>query len=613
MEFVINPKFILLLNHSEKLKIMKTSEKLLQLRKLMASRNISAYIIPSSDPHLSEYLPLCWKFRAWISGFTGSAGTLVVTQNEAALWTDSRYFIQAENELKDSGIELCKMGLPETPSMECWISDKLSRKQTIGFDGRLFQHSTAKNLVDDLSTRGLKVNHKIDFIDKIWVKRPESPKGKAFEHELRYAGLTTEEKIESLRKSLLKAGANACIISTLDEVAWVFNIRGNDVDYNPVALAYGYVSLDEAILFIDSSKIDDSLVEKLDEQGVEVEDYDKFDRFISKLSKKTVIALDESKINHHMATLIPKKVELKPTISIPTKLKSIKNPVEIENIRISHINDGVAMCEFLHWIEHKIEKEHITELTVAQKLLEFRKKQVGFVSESFSTIAGYLEHGAIVHYSASPESASVIKPEGFLLIDSGGQYHQGTTDITRTIHLSTPTKEEKIDFTYVLKGMIQLSMIKFPAGTRGSQLDILARMAMWRDGINYGHGTGHGVGAFLNVHEGPQSIRPNENPITIEPGMIQSNEPGIYRTGKYGIRIENLIVCNEAFENEFGKFYQFETLTLCPIDLKSIETDMLTHDEREWLNEYHRMVYEKLAPKISVELREWLAERTRAL
>ncbi|PKP39429.1 MAG: peptidase M24 [Bacteroidetes bacterium HGW-Bacteroidetes-15] len=592
---------------------MKTIEKISKLRSLMASKRISAYIIPSSDPHLSEYLPDCWKFRAWISGFTGSAGTLVVTSKDAALWTDSRYFLQAENELKDSGIELCKIGLPDTPTMESWIANKLNKKQVVGFDGRLFAHGTAKKHVADLEKSGLKVNFNTNYIYGIWDNRPNSPNGKAFEHELRFAGQTVEEKIEKIRIILEKEGANSCLISALDEVAWTFNLRGSDVDYNPVVLSYGFISKDEAILFIDSAKLDESLIEKLEEHGVEVEDYTKVEKFIKKLKKNTIIALDDSKVNHQLASLIPKKLAIKPTLSIPTRLKAIKNAVELENVRQSHVLDGIAMCEFLYWLEHKVGKEHITELTIAEKLFEFRKRQNGFVSESFGTIAGYLEHGAIVHYGATEGSASVIKPEGFLLVDSGGQYNQGTTDVTRTVHLSTPNKEEKTDYTLVLKGMIQLSMIQFPAGTRGSQIDILARMAMWRKGINYGHGTGHGVGAFLNVHEGPQSIRPNENPVTIEPGMIQSNEPAIYRAGKYGIRIENLIACKKAYENEYGIFYNFETLTLCPIDLKPVDIKMLTHDEREWLNEYHRMVYEKLAPGLSVGVKDWLAEKTKAV
>lgn len=592
---------------------MKTNEKIQKVRTLLQSKGVSAYIVPSSDPHLSEYIPDCWKLRAWLSGFTGSAGTLVVSKNSSVLWTDSRYFLQAAQEIDGSEIELCKMGMPETPTMAEWIAANLKPEETVGFDGQLLSHSAAKIFVAELEKKGLKVNSNLDLVNTIWYDRPASPQGKAFEHELRYAGQTVAEKIENIRKSLKNEDCNACIIAGLDEVAWTFNIRGNDVDYNPVVLSYGYISDEEAVLFIDGEKIDQSLVSRLEEQGVEVFSYNDIVDFIKDIPKGTIIALDDNRVNHYLATLIPKDVNVKSTLSIPTKLKAIKNPVELENIRRSLINDGVAMCEFIHWIENRVGKETITEITIADKLVELRKKQDGFVSESFGTIAGYKEHGAIVHYSASPKSASEVNPEGFILVDSGGQYLKGTTDITRTIHLSTPTEEEKVDYTLVLKGMIQLSMIQFPTGTRGSQLDILARMAMWNKGINYGHGTGHGIGAFLNVHEGPQSIRPNENPVTIEAGMIQSNEPGIYRAGKYGIRIENLIVCNKTLENDFGNFLGFETLTLCPIDTKPICVDMMSPEEREWLNEYHKTVYEKLSPKLEPELRNWLADKTKAI
>ena len=592
---------------------MRTNEKIQKLRTLMLSKGVSAYIVPSSDPHLSEYIPDCWKLRAWLTGFTGSAGTAVVSKYGSALWTDSRYFLQAEQELKGSEIELCKMGLPDTPTMVEWLAANLKPEETVGFDGQLLSHSAAKIFVNELENKGLKVNSNLDLSNQVWNDRPASPQGKAFEHELRYAGQTVAEKIENIRKSVKKEDCNACIIAGLDEVAWTFNIRGNDVDYNPVVLSYGYISDDEAVLFIDGDKIDDSLTARLEEQGVEVLGYDDITNFIKDIPKGTIIALDENRVNHYLATLIPNGAVTKSVLSIPTKLKAVKNPVELENIRRSLINDGVAMCEFIHWIENRVGKETITELTIADKLVELRKKQDGFVSESFGTIAGYKEHGAIVHYSATPESASEVKPEGFLLVDSGGQYLQGTTDITRTIHLSTPTEEEKVDYTLVLKGMIQLSIIQFPTGTRGSQLDILARMAMWNRGINYGHGTGHGIGAFLNVHEGPQSIRPNENPVTIEAGMIQSNEPGIYRAGKYGIRIENLIVCNKTLENDFGSFLGFETLTLCPIDTKPICIDMLSPEEREWINKYHNTVYEQLSPWLTPELKKWLEVKTTAI
>ena len=593
--------------------VMKTKDKLSKLRSLMASKKVSAYIVPSSDPHLSEYIPDCWKLREWLSGFTGSAGTLVVAEKSAALWTDSRYFLQAEEELTGSGIELCKMGLPETHSLERWIANNIDKGKVVGFDGSLMAYSTAKKLIKDLEKLNLEVDAQFDIIDKIWDKRPAYPKGKAFEHELRYAGQSVSEKIELIRQTLAKEGCNTCIMTALDEVVWAFNIRGNDVNYNPVVLSYGIISDDEAVLFIDMSKVDESLAYRLEGQGVEIMEYHMVEKYIKSLPKSSVIAIDETKINYNLASLISKKILKKATLSIPTRLKAIKNAVELENIRQSMVMDGVAMCQFLVWLEKNVGKKTVTEITVAEKLLELRKKQQGFVSESFGSIVGYKEHGAIVHYSATPESASSIKPEGFLLVDSGGQYFQGTTDITRTIHLSKPTEEEKLDYTLVLKGMIQLSMVHFPAGTRGAQIDALARMAMWRNGINYGHGTGHGVGAFLNVHEGPQSIRPNENPVTLEPGMVQSNEPAIYRAGKYGIRTENLIACQVQAENEYGKFYSFETLTLCPIDTMPIIVEILTSEEREWLNEYHRMVYERLSPELNAEMKEWLAKMTKAL
>lgn len=592
---------------------MKANEKISKLRNLMKSKSIDAYIIPSSDPHLSEYLPEHWQSRAWLSEFSGSAGTVVVTKTKAGLWTDSRYFLQAEQELKGSGIDLCKMGLPETPSIEEWIIANLKPEQTVGFDGRLLTHAAAKRTINQLQSAGISVQTDVDLVSEIWEKRPKLPTGKAFEHELRYSGKTTAEKIEQIRENLAKQGATACIISALDEVAWTFNIRGNDVAYNPVVLSYGFISADEAILFIDPAKIDENLAQQLEEQGVNLFIYDEIDEFIKKIPKDSIVAVDENRINHRLASLIPKKVKQVSTISIPTMLKTKKNEVELENIRNAMTNDGVAMVEFLYWLEKNVGKEKISELTIADKLLEFRSKQPGFVSESFNTIAGYRDHGAIVHYSASKESAYEIKPEGFLLVDSGGQFKQGTTDITRTIHLSKPSEEESIDFTLVLKGMIQLSKVKFPMGTRGTQLDVLARAAMWGHGINYGHGTGHGVGAFLNVHEGPQAIRPNEVPIVLELGMVQSNEPGIYRAGKYGIRIENLIACVPFTESEFGSFIQFETLTICPIDTKPIKVDMLTAAERSWLNSYHEMVYNRLESKLSNELKVWLKEKTKKI
>ena len=591
---------------------MNTKEKIEQLRDLMKKNRIDTYIVPSSDPHISEYLPDYWKSRSWISGFTGSAGTFAITQKKAALWTDSRYFLQAEKELSDTGIELCKLGLPDTLSLEGWIVLKLKKGNTVGFDGSVFQTNQAKGIIDSLQKSGINCNSSIDLISPIWRHRPELPKGKAFIQELKYTGKSVSEKISEVRKIMLSKCASAYLICALDEVNWIYNIRGNDISYNPVSLSYGYIDENQAILFIDTAKIDEKLANHLNEQGVTVKSYSKVDKQLAKLDKKDSIFIDPTKTNFHLYSSIPSKVKIIESTGIVTELKAHKNSVELEGFRSAMVEDGIALVEFFFWLDENLGKIRITETLIAEKLAEFRSKRVDFVSESFSSIVGYADHGAIVHYSASKETEYEIKPKGFLLIDSGGQYRNGTTDITRTIYLSEPTEEEKNDFTLVLKGMIQLSMIKFPAGTRGSQLDTLARMAMWSKYINYGHGTGHGVGSFLNVHEGPMQIRP-DNHLPIEIGEVLSNEPGLYRQGKHGIRTENLITCVPDTENEFGEFLKFETLTLCPIDTIAIKIDMLLAEEKEWLNSYHQMVCKKLSSSLNKEHKEWLKEKTKKI
>lgn len=591
---------------------MKTSAKLELLRDLMKKNKVSAYIIPSSDPHISEYLPDYWKSRSWLSGFTGSAGTVVVTTKTAALWTDSRYFLQAEKELTDSGIELCKLGLPETPSLEAWIIKQLSKGDNVGFDGKVFQTTQAKSIIDTLRKSGIECKSNLDLITPIWENRASMPLGKAFIQELKYAGKSVSEKLEEIRKVMQTKGTSAYLLCALDEVCWTFNIRGNDISYNPVVLSYGFIDSKQAILFIDIEKIDENIANHLKEQGVTLLPYEKIDGHIGKLGKGDVIFVDPSKTNYHLYTSIPSKVKIIEATGIVTELKAHKNSVELEGFRNAMVEDGIALVDFFYWLALNLGKTKITETIIGEKLAEFRGKRNDFVSESFSSIVGYADHGAIVHYSATKETEYEIKLKGFLLIDSGGQYRNGTTDITRTIHLSEPTEEEKIDFTLVLKGMIQLAMIKFPAGSRGSQLDTLARMAMWKLNINYGHGTGHGVGSFMNVHEGPMQIRP-DNHLPIEIGEVMSNEPGLYRQGKYGIRIENLIACIPDIENEFGKFLKFETLTLCPIDTKPIKIEMLLSDEKEWLNSYHRMVFERLSPALNKEQKEWLKEKTKGI
>jgi len=591
---------------------MKTPEKIDHLRGLMKKNKIDAYIIPSSDPHISEYLPDYWKSRSWISGFTGSAGTVVITTKSAALWTDSRYFLQAEQELSGSGIRLCKIGLPDTPSIETWISTQLKKGEVCGFDGSVFQATLAKTIIGSLTKSGLGCDSTLDLITPIWAKRPKRPKGKAFPQELKYSGKSIPEKLAEIRKNMSVKGINAYLMCALDEVCWTFNIRGNDISFNPVVLSYGYIDKKRAILYIDLEKIDKKLANLLNEQGVTIKPYMSIGKDLEKLNKKDTILVDPVRTNYHLYIRIPNEVKVIEATGIVTELKSRKNSVELEGFRQAMIEDGAALVNFFHWLDENLGKIKITETSIGTKLEEFRSKGSEFFSVSFTSIVGYADHGAIIHYSPSKESEYEIKPEGFLLIDSGGQYRNGTTDITRTIHLSQPSEQEMIDYTLVLKGMIQLSMVRFPIGSRGSQLDTLARMAMWQQNINYGHGTGHGVGSFLNVHEGPMQIRP-DNHLPIEAGVVMSNEPGLYKVGKYGIRTENLIACVPDIENEFGAFLKFETLTLSPIDTKPIKIDMLHSDEKEWLNSYHKKVYEKLAPSLKKEQKEWLKGKTKKI
>ncbi|MBN1989861.1 MAG: aminopeptidase P family protein [Bacteroidales bacterium] len=590
---------------------MTALDKIERLRVLLKKHKLDAYIITSNDPHLSEYVPEYWKSRAWISGFTGSAGTVVVSKENAALWTDSRYFIQAEQQLKGSGIELCKMGFPETPSIEEWLAINIGKYARIGFDGRLQGANTALSSIEKLKRYGIETVANIDLIDPIWESRPSLPANKAFIHELKFAGLSISEKIGLIRSELAKNEANATLLTALDEVCWAFNLRGSDVAFNPVVLAYGLITDNEVMLFIDPQKINEQVANTLTQERVKIKDYLKIEKELGKLGKHDTILVDLLKVNFHLYKYIGEKATVIEKMSPAALLKARKNSVELEGIRNAMVADGVALTKFFIWLEQNVNSESITELTIAEKLRELRSLNSAFISESFDTIAGYADHGAIVHYSATQDTSYTIKPEGFLLVDSGGQYYSGTTDITRTVHLSTPSAEEMMDYTLVLKGMIQLSMINFPVGTRGTQLDVLARMAMWNRGISYGHGTGHGVGCFLNVHEGPQSIRPNENPVVLEVGMVQSNEPGIYRAGKYGIRIENLIACEPATETAFGKFLRFETLTLCPIDTKPIDKELLTKEEITWLNSYHRLVFNKLSKHLSNDEKEWLEAKTK--
>lgn len=591
---------------------MEYMDKLKLVRSQMEGNGLHAYIIFHSDPHISEYIPEYWKIREWVSGFNGSAGTLVVTTSKVAIWVDSRYFLQAEQQLAGTGIEICKMGLPGTPDIISWLSQALEKGSTVGFDGLLVSLNTARTYIDSLKENGFLCNPIIDLVSKLWVDRPALPDGKVFIHEMEFARVTVAGKLAAIREKMRDRKATSYLMCSLDEICWTFNIRGSDILYNPVVTSYAFVDDKDAILFVDRGKLEPDVFDRLIDLGVTVKDYPEVFKFAAELDKKNILAIDPAKTNYVVYTHIPSRVKVVETAGIAAEIKTHKSSEVVDGIRQAMVQDGIAMVEFLYWLDRNVGDTEITELSVGDKLLELRRKQQYFVSESFNPIVGYADHGAIVHYSASPETNYSIKNSGFLLIDSGGQYLNGTTDITRTVHLGRPTSQEMFDYTLVLKGMIRLSLAKFPAGTKGSQLDTLAKMALWNNGITYGHGTGHGVGHFLNVHEGLPQIRPG-NHFPIEKGLVISNEPGLYRAGKHGIRIENLVVCTDFETTDSGQFLQFETLTLCPIDIRPINAGMLWSDEREWLNNYHQKVFALLSPYLKPVLLDWLKDRTQPI
>jgi len=575
------------------------------LREAMKQQGISACIIPGTDPHAGEYIAEYWKERQWISGFDGSAGTAVVTLNGAGLWTDSRYFLHAAEQLEGIGIELMKQGLPETLEILPWLATQLKAGEKVGVNSQMFSLNGYASMKTELKMNELELVS-IDLPAKVWIDRPSLPLNPFFVFDTQYAGKSTTEKLTLVRVEMKKAHAEVFVVSALDDIAWLFNIRGNDVDYNPVVIAYALVENGKATLFIAPEKLTPETSVYLQNQGVTVASYLAIYDELKQLSPSKSVLVDGGKLNQALFESIPTGCAIRNAMSPVFKLKSIKNEVEMDGIRRAMVKDGVALTRFFIWLEENLKTDTLSEISVSDKLREFRSEQENFVGESFGTIAGYAGHGAIVHYSATPESDVQLKTENIFLLDSGGQYLDGTTDITRTVALGTPTVQQKVDFTLVLKGHIALSTAIFPVGTRGSQLDILARKAMWDLGLNYGHGTGHGVGHFLNVHEGPQNIRMDENPVVLQAGMFMSNEPGLYRTNQYGIRTENLIHVVPAQKTDFGQFLKFETVTLYPIDQVLIDIDLLTDAEIEWLNDYHKKVYDSIAPKLTGDEREWL-------
>lgn len=596
------------------MKTKEIPERVSALRKFMEEKGLDVFIIPSTDAHLSEYPPKHWESRKWISGFTGSAGTAVVAKNAAGVWTDSRYFLQATEELKDTGFELFKMGQPDTPDMTDWVIEQAGKGGTVGIDGLVYTASDAQLLKNKLEDNDIRLETSYDPFEKIRADRPEVPKNKIFILSDKIAGESVKSKIERINKELEKWGADGLILVTLDAIAWTFNLRGNDVDYNPVAVAYAYVSPKETVLFIDPDKLTEETAAYYKKQGLKITSYEEIFEYVAGLPAGNRIYITGNKINYKLLQTVPDGCKIVNGNSFVDLMKSVKNETELKGFRNAMIKDGVALVKFYMWLDKAVPAGEVTEVTVEEKLREFRSQQDLFVGESFATIAGYGPDGAVIHYHASPETCLQVEPQGLLLIDSGAQYRDGTTDITRTVAVGKLTRQMKKDYTLVLKGHIALATAVFPEGTRGSQLDILARKALWDNLLTYWHGTGHGIGHFLNVHEGPQNIRLEENPTTLMPGMVTSNEPGLYRAGQYGIRIENLIVAQEYKKTkEFGTFYNFETITLCPIDTRPISKKLLTRQETKWLNQYHKMVYTKLHKYLTKAEKTWLKNRTRPL
>lgn len=598
----------------KKININSIDARLAQLRREMAESRLDAYIVPSQDPHQSEYVADYWKTRAWISGFTGSTGLAIITADHAGLWTDSRYFLQAEAELAGSEFVLHRLKVPYMPEHVDWLLETLPTGSTVGCDGSVFSVSQIQYLARQLDAKGIHLAHQEGLVGRIWEERPLLPRNEAFELEVAYAGQSRADKLALIRQGM--NGQPYYFVATLDDIAWALNIRGSDVEYNPVCISYLMIGQKKAHWFVHEQKVSPGLRNTLEQDGVQIHSYEVIESFLENLAGLQPVLYDPASTSIRLYELLDEE-QWKKSKNLIRPLKAIKNETEIRYIRQAMRKDGVALLRLYRWLETELQYRTVTEYELAQKLAGFRREQGNYFGESFAAIVGYGANGAIVHYKPEADTSAEIHPEGILLLDSGGQYLEGTTDITRTTALSGPTDEQRRHYTLVLKGNIGLSRAVFPEGTSGVQLDILARLHLWRAGLNYGHGTGHGVGFFLNVHEPPQGFTPNprgergETPF--QPGMLTSNEPGFYKTGAYGIRIENLELCIEGPTTDEGRFFCFEPVTLFPIDLKLAEPAMLTEEEREWLNDYHQKVFQELAPMLTEEERKWLEARCQAI
>ncbi len=590
------------------------SKRLSALREKMKENELHAWLTPGTDAHQSEYVPALWQRRAWISGFTGSAGDVLITLDSGGLWTDGRYFVQAEQQLAGSGIRLMKMGRSDTPDMVDFLAQRLEEGQSVGIDPRTMSHRQALSFKQKVEQRGLKVRFMEDnLVDSIWDDQPELPDAPIRVHPLEFAGESVQDKLSRLRETMTKHKAEAHIITMLDAIAWLFNLRGSDVDFNPVFIAYAIVTMDKATLFIRPDKATTAVKEHLNGL-VDIAPYNRFGSALEALAATgRRIWIDGDTTNHW----IVRHFRENPLVDAPCPVilfKAIKNQAELKGYKACHKRDGVAMVRFLHWLDNAVKEGGITEISAQEKLESFRRELDMYVGPSFATISSYKIHGAIIHYSATPESDIPLEPESIYLIDSGGQFLDGTTDITRTVALGPPSDEEKERFTAVLKGHIDLMLTSFVEGTTGSALDVIARRPLWELGLNYNHGTGHGVGAHLGVHEGPQSINPSKGfGVPLREGMLLSNEPGYYKDGAYGIRIENLVnvIKDEQRSSEDCAFYTFDYATLCPIDLRCVNKNMMEQKHIDWLNAYHQKVWETLSPHVEGAVKEWLRNATR--
>lgn len=588
--------------------------RLARLRELMKREHLSAFIFPSTDAHQSEYVADHWRGREWISGFNGSAGTAVVTMKSAALWTDSRYFLAAEEQLEDTEYQLMRLKIEGTPTITEWLGKELQDVQSpeVGLDGMVNSYNYVKDLSYSLrKLGGITLRTNLDPLEQIWENRPSLPANPVEIQPLEYAGETLASKVVRIRKSLRELHADGMLVSALDDIAWTLNLRGTDVYCNPVFVSYLLIESDKVSLFVDDNKLSPEVKQYLQDNQVSLYNYNKVEKCLESYSEYNIL-LDGDETSYYLWKTVKCQEIVAAASPIPA-MKAVKNEAEIEGYRSAMLKDGVAMVKFLKWLKPAVEAGGQTEISIGEKLTSLRAEQKLFRDISFDTIAGYAQHGAIVHYEATPETDVVLKPEGLILIDSGAQYQDGTTDITRTIALGAVSEEMKHIYTLVLKAHIQLELVKFPDGASGTQLDAVGRECMWREGYNFLHGTGHGVGSYLCVHEGPHQIRMEWMPTPLRAGMTLTDEPGLYLAGKFGVRIENTVLISDYMSTEFGKFLQIEPLTLCPIDTTPIDVDMLLPEEIDWLNAYHHSVYEKLSPFLDEEEKIWLENATKPI